>query len=61
VCKFPSFKTYLAIICVTVQLWIQEFLVISMYFTLRNLHLKYDRFFHIHPIYVPYTVIPHPT
>jgi len=32
-----------------------------MYFTLRYVLLKYDRFLLIHPVYIPYTVIPHPT
>lgn len=31
-----------------------------MYFTLRYVLLKYDRFLLMQPVYVPCTVIPHP-
>jgi len=46
------FQTSLAIISVTVQLRIYVFLVISVYFNLRNILLKSGTFLLGHPVYI---------
>jgi len=45
-------QTSLAIISVTVQLWISVFWVISVYFNLRNTFPKFGTFLLGHPVYI---------
>jgi len=52
-----KFQTSLAIISVTVQLWILGFWVISVYFNIRNTLPKFCPFLLGHPVY--YRLVMH--